>query len=108
MCFPLPTRSGVMSENTMICALYRLGYRGRLTVRDFRRMASTTLNEVGFNPDWIEHQLAHVHRDKIRGAYNAAQWLTGRRQMMAWWANQVTRGTRAGPAVLEPLPATSE
>ena len=88
--FPAPAQSGVISENTMIYALYRLGYRGRLTVHGFRRMASTILNEAGFNSDWIERQLAHVHRDKIRRAYNAAEWLAGRRQMMAWWADKVT------------------
>ena len=87
--FPAPTKSGVMSENTMIFALYRLGYHSRQTVHGFRRLASTMLNEQGFNRDWIELQLAHVPTDDVRAAYNAAEWLGGRRAMMEWWADRV-------------------
>ena len=80
---------GGMSQNTMIFALYRMGYHSRLTVHGFRRMASTILNEQGFNRDWIERQLAHVD-DEVRGAYNAAEWLTGRREMMQWWSDYLS------------------
>lgn len=61
--FPARTKTGVISENTMIFALYRLGYHSRQTVHGFRRIASTVLNEEGFNRDWIELQLAHTPQD---------------------------------------------
>ena len=79
-------RGKPMSENRMIYALYRMGYHSRLTVHGFRRLASTTLNEAGFNSDWVEMQLAHVPQDRIRGIYNSAEWLAGRREMMTWWS----------------------
>jgi integrase len=87
--FPARTKTGVISENTMIFALYRLGYHSRQTVHGFRRIASTVLNEEGFNRDWIELQLAHSPQDGVRAAYNAAEWLQGRRKMMAWWADRL-------------------
>lgn len=85
--FAAPTKSGVISENTMIYALYRMGYHSRATVHGFRGTASTTLNEHGFNRDWIERQLAHAERDQVRAAYNAAEWLPDRRRMMQWWGD---------------------
>jgi integrase len=85
--FPGRGGKGVMSQNAMIFALYRMGYHSRLTVHGFRSMASTILNENHFNRDWIERQLAHVEGDDVRGAYNSAEWLPGRRKMMAWWSD---------------------
>jgi integrase len=64
-----------------------MGYHSRLTVHGLRRTASTILNEQGFSPDWIERQLAHSERNDVRAAYNAAEWLSGRRRMMAWWSD---------------------
>ena len=84
--FPGPTRLGVISENTLLYALYRMGYHNRATVHGFRATASTVLNEAQFNRDWIEMQLAHCD-STIRGVYNFAEWLPARRQMMIWWAN---------------------
>jgi integrase len=84
--FPAPTRLGVISENTLLFALYRMGYHNRATVHGFRATASTVLNEAQFNRDWIEIQLAHCD-GSIRGAYNFAEWLPGRRDMMSWWAD---------------------
>jgi integrase len=55
--FPSLSREGCMSNNTMLFALYRMGYHGRATVHGFRAMASTALNEMGFRPDVIERQL---------------------------------------------------
>lgn len=78
-------RDQPISENTMLYGLYRLGFHGRATVHGFRATASTILNESGFNRDWIERQLAH-EEGSVRGIYNAAQWLDGRRTMMNWWA----------------------
>jgi integrase len=85
--FPGAGGRSVMSQNTMIFALYRMGYHSKLTVHGFRSMASTILNEAHFNRDWIERQLAHVEDNEVRGAYNAAEWMPGRREMMAWWSN---------------------
>jgi integrase len=83
---PAPTKLGVISENTMLFALYRLGYHTRATVHGFRATASTVLNEAQFNRDWIELQLAHTD-GSIRGVYNFAEWLPGRREMLTWWAD---------------------
>jgi integrase len=76
-----------MSENTMLYALYRMGYHSRTTGHGFRSTASTILNENGFMPDVIERQLAHGERNKVRAAYNHAQYLPERRKMMQWWAD---------------------
>lgn len=80
-------RGKPMSANTLIFSLYRLGYHSLATVHGFRRLASTVLNEAGWSSDWIERQLAHVEENKIRGIYNSAEWLPGRREMMVWWSN---------------------
>jgi integrase len=86
--FPSQTKLGVISENTFIYAVYRMGYHKRATVHGFRTTASTILNEAQFNRDWIEAQLAHFDGG-VRGVYNAAEWLPGRRRMMCWWADYV-------------------
>jgi len=76
-----------ISENTMLFALYRMGYKGRMTVHGFRALASTVLNEQsGFPHDVIERQLAHKESDAVRAAYNRAEYLDQRRKMMAWWS----------------------
>jgi integrase len=83
--FPSPGKEGYMSSNTMLYALYRMGYHGRATTHGFRGVASTILNESNlFNRDWIERQLAHVERNEVRRAYNAAEWMPDRRRMMQW------------------------
>lgn len=78
---------GCMSENTVLYALYRMGYHSRATGHGFRSTASTILNENGFAPDVIERQLAHCERNKVRAAYNHAQYLPERRKLMQWWAD---------------------
>jgi integrase len=78
-----------MSENTILYALYRMGYHSRATGHGFRSTASTVLNEHGFPPDVIERQLAHGERDQVRAAYNHAQYLPERRKMMQWWADHL-------------------
>ena len=85
--FPSPAREGYMSNNTMLYALYRMGYHGRATVHGFRAMASTALNEMGFRPDVIERQLAHQEQNAVRAAYNRAEYLSERRVMMQHWAD---------------------
>lgn len=81
--------STFMSENTILYALYRMGYHSRATGHGFRSTASTILNEHGFRADVIERQLAHGERNAVRAAYNHAQYLPERRQMMQWWADYI-------------------
>jgi integrase len=76
-----------LSENAVLFALYRMGYRGTMTGHGFRALASTCLNEMGWSPDVIERQLAHVERNQVRAAYNRAQYLDDRRRMMQAWAD---------------------
>jgi integrase len=77
-----------MSNNTMLFALYRLGYKGKMTGHGFRSVASTVLNESGrFRADVIERQLAHCERNDVRGAYNRAEYLRERRKMMQHWSD---------------------
>jgi integrase len=85
--FPSPSHEGYMSNNTMLYALYRMGYHGRATVHGFRAMASTALNEMGFRSDVIERQLAHQEQNAVRAAYNRAEYLKERRDMMNHWAD---------------------
>ncbi len=82
------TRARPMSENTITAALRRLGYTSdEMTGHGFRSMASTLLNEQGWNRDAIERQLAHAERDGVRAAYNRAEHLPERIRMMQWWSD---------------------
>jgi integrase len=90
--FPNQHKPGAfMSENTMLYALYRMGYHSRTTGHGFRSTASTILNEHNFRADVIERQLAHCERDTVRAAYNHAQYLPERRKMMQWWADYLDK-----------------
>ena len=84
-----PLRPGrALSENTFLFALYRLGYRGRMTAHGFRALASTVANEFsGFDRDVIERQLAHKEADAVHAAYNRAEYLPQRRLLMQWWGD---------------------
>lgn len=64
-----------------------LGYKGRLTGHGFRYTMSTILHKEGFDSAWIETQLAHVDKNAIREAYNHAQYLGGRKEMMQWYVD---------------------
>lgn len=99
--FPsLRTSVRPMSENTINAALRRLGYDGhQMTGHGFRSMASTLLNEQGWNRDAIERQLAHGERNEVRAAYNYAQHLPERRKMMQSWSDYLD-GLRAGGNVV--------
>jgi integrase len=87
--FPsLRSRERPISSETMRVALRSMGYRkDEITPHGFRAMASTILNENGFMPDVIERQLAHVEKNKVRAAYNHAEYLDQRREMLQWWGN---------------------
>ncbi len=79
-----------ISNNTLLFALYRLGYKGKMTGHGFRAVASTALNESGlFSPDAIERQLTHGERNEVRGAYNRAEYLPERKRIMMWWSNHI-------------------
>jgi len=79
-----------ISNNTLLFALYRLGYKGKMTGHGFRAVASTALNESGlFSPDAIERQLAHGEKNEVRGAYNRAEYLPERKRIMIWWSNHI-------------------
>jgi integrase len=80
-------RHAMMSENTINHVLQKMKYKGKLVGHGFRALASTTLNENGFAADVVERQLAHFERNKVRAAYNHAQYLPERRKMMQWWAD---------------------
>ncbi len=99
--FVLPgrNRDKPISNNTMLFALYRLGYKGKMTGHGFRAVASTILNETGFSPDVIERQLAHCERNEVRGAYNRAEYLPERKRMMQHWADYLV-SIEAGAKVI--------
>ena len=78
-----------MSNNTLLFALYRMGYRGRMTGHGFRGVASTILHEHGWPHEHIELQLAHQERDDTSAAYNHALYLKPRAQMMQAWADHL-------------------
>lgn len=73
-----------ISENTLCYAMGRMGYAGIATPHGFRALASTVLNEEGFDPDVIERQLAHAERNKVRAAYHRAEYLDDRRKLLQW------------------------
>lgn len=77
-----------MSENTLLFALYRLGYKGKATPHGFRATASSILNEQNFNTDAIERQLSHTEKNKVKGAYNYnAEFMKERKKIMKWWSD---------------------
>lgn len=87
-CARSPKRA--MSGNAVLGALRRLGYlKDEMTGHGFRSLASTRLNEMGWNRDAIERQLAHGERDPVRAAYNYAEHLPERRKMMQAWADHL-------------------
>lgn len=88
--FPgMRTAQRPISENTINAALRRLGYtKDEMSAHGFRAMASSRLNEMGWNPDAIERQLAHAESNKVRAAYaHGAEYLADRRRMMQEWAD---------------------
>ncbi|HHI0694735.1 TPA: tyrosine-type recombinase/integrase [Escherichia coli] len=88
-----------MSEASINQVFKRIGYTGKVTGHGFRHTMSTILHEEGFNTAWIETQLAHVDKNAIRGTYNHAQYLDGRREMMQWYADYIDELGRAGAVV---------
>jgi integrase len=85
-----------MSNNTILKALERMGYKGSMTGHGFRGLASTLLHEQGYNHDYIELQLAHAPRNAVSAAYNHAIYLEPRKRMMQDWADFLERTQRGG------------
>ncbi|MDP3520694.1 MAG: tyrosine-type recombinase/integrase [Hydrogenophaga sp.] len=100
--FPSPTyRSKPLSENTFNSAMARMGFKGSATAHGFRALFSTVTNEVGFDPDVIERQLAHRETNKVRAAYHRSTYLDDRAKLMQWWADYLD-GRKAGNVVKLP------
>ena len=89
-----------MSKNTVLFALYRMGYHSRMTGHGFRALASTTLNEMGYRPDVIERQLAHTEKNAVRAAYHRSQYLEERKTMMQAWADFLDAQATTSSAVV--------
>lgn len=88
--FPAQTNPrSIMSENTFLRAIEIMGYKGKTTGHGFRSTASTILNENEWRREVVERQLAHAERDTVRAAYNHAEYLKERTEMMQWWADHV-------------------
>lgn len=83
-----------MSNNTILKALERMGYKGRMTGHGFRGIASTMLHEMGFNHAHIELQLAHQERNQVSAAYNHATYLDDRAKMMQHWGDYLENCTK--------------
>jgi integrase len=89
-------KSKSMSNMTILKALERMGYKGRMTGHGFRGLASTILHERGYNHDHIELQLAHAPRNEVSAAYNHALYLQPRTKMMQDWADFLEQTCRSG------------
>jgi integrase len=92
-----------MSNNTILAALKRMGYAGRMTGHGFRGLASTILHEQGYPHHIIELQLAHQERDQVAAAYNHATYLRERRAMLKAWADHLDK-LRKGADVIPLAP----
>ncbi len=79
-----------MSNNTILFAIARLGYKGRMTGHGFRALAMSTIKEkLGYRHEVVDRQLAHAPRNKVDAAYDRAKFLPERRKMMQQWANYI-------------------
>ena len=88
-----------MSDGALISAIRRMGYTSEeMTAHGFRSVASTLLNEQGWNVDAIERQLAHGEKNSVRAAYNHARYLPERCTMMQSWADFIDQLRAAAPA----------
>ena len=87
------------NSQTANMALKRMGFEGRLVSHGMRSMASTILNEHGWDPEMIEVALAHVDKDEVRSAYNRADYIERRRPTMAWWSEHIQRAATGNLSV---------
>ena len=77
------------NSQTANMAIKRMGFEGQLVSHGLRALASTTLNEEGFDPDVIEAALAHIDKNEVRRAYNRAEYLERRHALMCWWSEHI-------------------
>ncbi|MGR5144468.1 integrase domain-containing protein [Photobacterium sp. DNB23_23_1] len=87
------------NSQTANMALKRMGFEGRLVSHGLRSLASTTLNEQGFNSDLIEAALAHVDSNQVRAAYNRTDYLEQRREMMSWWSRNIREAAQGNLSI---------
>ena len=88
-----------MNSQTANMALKRMGYGGQLVSHGMRSLASTILNEHGFAPDIVESALAHTDKNTVRAAYNRAEYVDRRRDMMDWWSKRVSQSRTTDSSV---------
>lgn len=86
-------RSHASSQSANM-ALKRMGFAGELVSHGLRSLASTTLNEQGFDPNLIEVCLAHVDKNEVRAAYNRAEYVERRRKIMCWWSEHIEKASQ--------------
>jgi integrase len=90
-----------MSNNTVLSALKRLGYKGRMTGHGFRALAMSTIKEkLGYRHEVVDRQLAHAPRNKVDAAYDRAQFLPERRKMMQHWADYLDTVANGGKVLI--------
>ena len=80
-----------VNPSTANTALKRMGFHGVLVAHGLRSLASTTLNDEGFDPDIIEAALAHVGKNEVRNAYNRADYIERRKPIMQWWSEHIEK-----------------
>lgn len=94
-----------ISNNTILGALDRMGYKGRMTGHGFRGLASTILHEMGYEHAHIEMQLAHQERNVVSAAYNHAQYVAQRTKLMQEWGDLLEGMQRGNVVTLQRLAA---
>ncbi|WP_394521045.1 integrase [Pantoea sp. SGAir0184] len=97
-----------MSEASINQVIKRIGYDGKVTGHGFRHTMSTILHERGYNTAWIETQLAHADKNTIRGVYNHAQYLEGRRAMLQWYADFLESQEKATARIPAGMPQSTD
>ena len=93
------SRKRSVSSQTANKALERMGFKGQQTSHGLRALASTTLNEQGFDVDVIEAALSHVDKDKVRSAYNRTDYLERRKKVMCWWSNHIEEASNGSNSI---------
>lgn len=81
------------NDSTANVAIGRMGFKGRLVAHGLRALASTTLNEQGFEGDIIESCLSHIDPNEVRKAYNRSEYLERRQKVMSWWSNHIEQAS---------------
>tara|TARA_R110002124_G_C8970602_1_gene514997 strand:+ start:186 stop:1475 length:1290 start_codon:yes stop_codon:yes gene_type:complete len=88
------------NSQTANMALKRMGFAGRLVSHGMRSIASTILNEKGFDPELVEVALAHVDKNEVRAAYNRADYVDRRRSMMEWWSDHIEKAATGNLSIV--------